>query len=590
MSPVRRHSLKAIHVLATVAVAVSATQCKRPEGHNRTNTIDVVVAIGPAPRPNNVLATAHFGSPRSAARRVSTLVGRAIPLELGLSLVLGFESALVAAIDAEKAMDAVMLAAEPSEKYLMVFTPAGGSSMRSTLGTRYRFTRVEGLGELLEPRQPSTSNEPQWRCAIVGVGGESGSRIVCSRDEGALRDAGRWAAENARAQEQDSSDLVATISGDSFRELLLPTIERSVHGWIEGLSASARRERQNHDGPPDLGDPEALVRQLDGLAANIRIIGPDLRQITVHAAVGTEDLTIDGTLEYPANSQATLALDARSRVGIATTHNLLGRLNPASWFAVGANATDGYFQRFSTNVLTIAMSVLGSRVARATEMQADWTELFSHLGNETAFGCSNVAEPAAAPRRGQARPVVSAPMSLFPTVECTALFAQSDEGVAARAVIARLGRAPWLREMRFGTAAPIITTQNNAVIMRLPPPPPSQPQVALSTGERARAASPPAIRELALTVNRGQLAVLYGPNVRAQLRTLDAQTAGAGPNVSNGLVAPIVLGVDARMGRATELMPTTLTLDSREIEGSLRTSLRVRIPGALMTRGASRGL
>jgi hypothetical protein len=512
-------------------------------------------------------------------------------LELGLSLVLGLDATLVTGIDMDRPIDAVMLSEGMATPVVLVFTPSAGSSFRSTLATRYRFNRVESLGEMLEPRELSARTENAWHCAIVGVGGESGARLVCSRSESALRTAGRWAAENARAQEQDSSDAIASITGDSFRELLLPTIERSVQQIVAGMTESARAERARHNTPPPLGDPEALLHQVDQLAQNVRLIGPDLTRIQLQSAVGTQELSIDTSVEYPANSQSVIALDARARTHVASTHALLGRLNPASWFASGANGAEGYFQRIAANVLTVTLAVLGSRVSRSEEMQRDWTELFAHLGPSVAAGCASASSPSATARDGRNRVPVAEPTeprSPLANLECTAVLSQTDEGVAARAVIARLARAPWLRELRFGAIAPVISLANGALVLRLPPAPAARGGANQSTASAAQAALP---KELAITVNHGHLAILLGPNTRAQLRALDAQIAGPGPRVTSGLSAPIVVGLDARLGRSPEqVVPLTVTVESEERDQTLRSTLHVRVPSTAFARRESQGL
>jgi hypothetical protein len=110
--------------------------------------------------------------------------------------------------------------------------------------------------------------------------------------------------------------------------------------------------------------------------------------------------------------------------------------------------------------------------------------------------------------------------------------------------------------MRFGSTAPTISTSRNAVVLRIAP----RPEPVAQRGKRQTARAPQFNSELAIAVSQGQLAILWGADVRDQLRRLDLRTAGPAPNVlASSDDAPFVLGVDAR-GLRGESPPAPLRL------------------------------
>jgi len=549
---------RSLFALSISAAALSSGACKKPQAIQEA----APRALAPPSRPANLLMSAHFGHPMSSVRRLSALASMNVPFELGMSLVLGFDSTMLAAIDLDKPADIVVTGTPDERDVTVAFFPAAASSLRSTLSTRFRLTTVEGVGERLDLRAPS-NREQAWRCAIVGAPGEVSSRLVCSTSERALASAARWTALLSSQRMTQADDAVLEIDGTSARAGLAPYLRRIVDQSSAMLGASAQQARDEHTSAPDFGDPEPLVNRARSLSTQVDALVADLRSITIKLTVESNALVIDATGSLDAAGTSTIVQGTARTISMPSVHTLTGRLAPDSSLAGGWRTPAEDLRTHLQNVARMTLDVLGSRVPSPALAQADFEALFAHVGDEVAFSLARSPAPAQPRRPARAGQEPEAP-ALGPW-EFTVLASQEDNATGARAALSRIARAPWLRGMRFGTAAPTVTAARNAVVLRIPP----RPEPIAQPGERQAARAPQINAELGLAVSQGQLAVLWGANVRDQLRRLDSRTAGPAPNVlASANEAPFVFGVDARALRG-ESPPAPLRLSwSASREGS----------------------
>ncbi|MFO0561838.1 MAG: hypothetical protein U0269_27750 [Polyangiales bacterium] len=548
---------RSLYALSISAAVLSSGACKKPQV-----TQDAAPrALPPPTRPANLLMSAHFGHPMSSVRRLAALASMNVPFELGMSLVLGFDSTMLAAIDLDKPADVVVTGTPDERDVTVAFFPAAQTSLRSTLSTRFRLTTVEGVGERLDLRAPS-NREQAWRCAIVGAPGEVSSRLVCSTSERALSSAARWTALVSSQRATEGDDGVLDIDGTSARAGLAPYLRRIIDQSSAMLGTSAQQARDEHTSAPDFGDPEPLVNRARSLSTQVDAMVADLRSITIKLTIESNALVLDATGSLDAAGTSTIAQGTARAISMPTAHPLTGRLAPDSSLAGGWRTPAEALRAHLQNAARMALDVLGSRVPSPELAQADFEALFAHVGDEVAFSLSRGPAPA---QRRAARPGQEPEEPALGPWEFTALASQEDNATGALAVLPRISRAAWLRGMRFGTAAPTVTAARNAVVLRIPP----RPEPIAQPGERQTARAPQINSELGLAVSQGQLAIVWGSNVRDQLRRLDLRTAGPAPNVlASGNDAPFVFGVDARALRG-ESPPAPLRLSwSASREGS----------------------
>ncbi len=514
---------------------LSAGACKKPQAQPDAGPR----ALPPPTAPANLLVTAHFGHPTSSVRALSTLAGMNVPFELGMSMVLGFDSTLLAAVDLSKPVDMVITGTPEERDVTVAFFPQAPASLRSTLSTRFRFTTVEGVGDRLDLR--TQGREQAWRCAIVGAPGEISSRVVCSTREQSLATSARWVALVSSQRATETDDGVFEVDGGSARSSMAPYFRRVLEQGSAMLGASAQQAREQHTTAPDLGDPEPLITRARQLSTQVDAMFVDLRRVVVKLTVESNALVVDATGELNATGSSTIAQGTTRAMAMPTTHALTGRLAPDAPIAAGWRTPADSLRAHMQTLVRTAFDVLGSRVPNAESAQPEMDALFAHVGDEVAVAFSRAPVPPARP----ARPGQPAAEPALGAWEFTALASQDDQGAAVTALLPQLARAPWLRGMRIGTVAPTITTARNALFVRLPPRP--EPIAQPGLNERATPSRTTTTSDVGLAVSNGQLAVLFSPNARDLLRRLDARTAGPAPNVLGAASeGPMVVGVDAR--------------------------------------------
>lgn len=539
-------------------------------------------ALPPPTRPADLLISGHFGQPAASARALSSLASMAIPFELGMSLMLGFDSTMLAAVDLARPIDVAVTGTPEERDVTVAFFPAAAAGLRSTLSTRFRMVTVAGVGEKLEPRAQS-SREPAWRCAIVGAPGEVSSRLVCSTREAALASAARWIALESSRRADERDDALFELDGAAARSSVAPSIRRSIERLSALLGSSAQQARQEHSNAPQLGDPEPLIDRTRRMAQEAEAGFADLRNMRIKVTIGADDITVDADAALDAEGRSTMAQGTLRAVGASSTHALVGRLPPDAPIAGAWRTTAESMRSTAQNLTTVMLEVLGSRIPSADAARADLEALFAHVGDEVdvAFG------PApAAPQRVTRAPANAPAATAAPQWELWMVMGQDDNGAAATALVPRLARAPWLTGLRIGDRPGTVTSTRNQLVLRLPP----RPAFPLREGEDqqrpapARPASNEPPTEVSLAVSQGQLAMLVGPNTRDQLRRLDARTAGPAPTVLGAAnEAPFVLAVDARALRG-ETPPAPVHVQWRaEREGAtLSSRLRVALSGQVI--------
>ena len=459
---------------ALVALALALTASCR--GRAPAPTAPDAAVERPPARPAAVVGRAHLGRPRATVEAVNAALDARRPADFLLAVGLGVDVAVLSAVDPARPIDVAILAS-PAASYAFAMTPGGAGHARSLLSSRYRFTVEPGLGERLAPRGDPGLSAPDRRlpCALVRVPASVPARVVCASDEAALRAAGRWVAFESAARADDHADLDVTFDGDGLARDVAPAVRGASILLQRQLLAAASAARRDHDRPPDLGDPEAVVALVAEAARSLADDVAAARSLALHADVTNAGAEVTARALFPAAGGGSLADDARGRLGVAGPHPLVGML-PADALVTAASRTSLDARRSSlTSLVGAALRVLGDRVATPDVARRDLDALLGASGDALAL--------AAAPdARGG--------------VELTLALAQTDQGTSARAALARMATAPWLRGLRAG-APTVVTPLRDGLVV----------------------AGAPDASALAVGVRRGALVAVLGRNARA---TLDA--------------------------------------------------------------------
>ena len=488
-------------------------------GHRSSASPDVAPrALPPPPTPTDVLLTAHFGQPRTTVDALSQVVGSRIPFELGLALVLGVDSTVLAASDTSQPIDFLVTGTAEHPEVVFALTPGPANQFRSTLGNRFRLVRVETLGERLDPQNAGAGAVRGTRCAIVGVPGPVPSRIVCSSHLESLERVGRYAAYQSQRLSGDHHDVIADVDGATARTAIVPMLQHAIDENTQSLAASAADERRRHDRAPDLGDPEAALGTFTTLARSLVHELDDVQHLTMRASVAAEAVTVESDLTLDAHGHGMFAGDALSRVGVDLAHPLAMRL-PTDAFAAFASHT----QHVDRNALVDAVAssvigVVGTRVADPEAARRDVDALFAQLGDETAASISH--EPDGG-------------------FEVTALFTQRDDGTAARAALATLAAAPWLRNAHFGdTGIRVALAQDVLTLRAIEAHAAPHAHAPAATDAGTSPSAPEAPRVVSISVSGNVLAIVVG----AQSRVPAAEVVS--PAALTGTTGSFVAGAD----------------------------------------------
>lgn len=489
-------------------------------------------AESPAPsRPAGLAGRAHLGAPRSLVDAIDQALGARHPPELLLAVGLGVDVAVLSAVDLARPVDVALLGA-PAGAFAFALTPAGAGNARSLLAPRYRLTVEPGLGERLQPRgDPGLSaGDRRLPCALVRVPARVPVRVVCASDESALRAAGRWVAYESAARADDRDALTVDLDGEGRAGDLVPALREAARGLGRQLLAAAGAARRSHDRPPELGDPEAAASLLGELARALVDDVAAARAVTLRATLREGSVDVTAGVTFPAAGGGPLAADARARAGVTGPHPLLA-LVPADAVFTAASRTAPAARRAGLAALTDgALRVLGARVPAPELARRDLDALLAH-------SAEGVAVAAAPDARGG--------------LELTLALAQDDQGAGARATLARLALAPWLR-----AGGATVTPLRDGLVVTPPA---------------------PAARALALGLRRGALLCVLGRNARA---TLDA--AGL-----RGEGEPEPAGAFAELRLAPTDDPLRVTWEaSRAAEGVTATARTTLPPRALAALAA----
>jgi len=539
-------------------------------------------ALPPPTKPADLLVTAHFGHPRESVRAVGALVGTVVPFEIGMSLVLGFDSTMLAAVDLSKPIDLVVTGTPERREVTLAFVPSAPASLGSTLSTRFRLVRTDGVGDVLTARTTG-GRDGGWKCAVVGVAGAVAPRLVCSTAERSLAQNARWVAQESARRGEETDDAVLEVDGDSARSALIPYMRRVFEEGGAALATAAQQARDDRATPPDLGDPEPLANRIRAFATQVEPFLADLGRLVVKLEVQSSSILVDARGELAASGASPITRGTLRAVDSPRVHPLAARLAPDSLVAAALrNPADATREHLRTGTRLI-LDVLGSRIPTPELATADLEALFANTGDAVVVALSEAPAPTPA-RPTRPAPQGSSPSAAQPAYEVTVLASQTDQGQGALGVISRLPRAAWLRGMRIGDAPATITGQRNAVFVRLPARRAASlpgDRLGLERGQRAPTPTPP--NEVTLAVSGEQLAVLVGPNGRDQLRRLDGRTAGTAPAVLGAASeGPFVLGADFGRIRGESPAPLRLAWTAAR-EGSTVTSrFQINIPSALL--------
>ncbi|MDP3277728.1 MAG: hypothetical protein Q8Q09_21270 [Deltaproteobacteria bacterium] len=575
----RRLRWAAISTVATLALV----QCK-----SRTATHEAAaVPLAPPTSPEDLLVTGHFGQPRTTVRALASLSGATIPFELGMSMMLGLDATLLTVVDLSKPIDVVITGSAESTNITLTLTPI--VQARANLSTRFRFTTVPGLGDRLDPRADTSGREPGWTCAIVGVPGPVGTRVVCNTESAQLARVGRFAAFESQRHESEVNDARFEVASQGARRALGPLVQQVFAAASMSLRRTAAQAREQHREPPAFGDPEPIVRRFAEIQTDVNQVLQELTSSTVELHVEPDALSLDVQLGVSAGGQGFLARDSRDRVSAPMAHPLAARLDPTSALAVASRGAPAFLRDRLRTMLRLGLEVLGTRVPDAPAAQADLDALTEHMGDGWALSLARRQPPVAANT-----PAGRAPAPRPAAVEAVLLLAQDDEGAASRPLIASLARAPWLRGVRLGEQPLRLSTQDGGLIVRFPAAP--TPAVrALSNDQLERTASPPRVPlEMGVASVQGAVAVVLSGDARAQLQALRTREAGAVLPILGGLEGSTVFGLEAGAMRPSVddgvRAPLQLTWRAMQDGSSLNALIHVRASaGFVRTLRGARG-
>lgn len=582
--------------------------------------------LPPPTRPEGVLGHIHLGQPRSTGRSVGRFVGMPLPVDLLLMAQFGVDSTMLTTVELTRPVDVVVVGPPERPHAVASFVPGAMNTLRSTLQGRFRMTPVEGLGERLDPRVPdgpSASAPPEEVngrrrvhavCAIVPVPADATmpARVVCSDDVEALTRAGRWAAFSSRDYAEDHDDFVLRLEGNDARTVLATRVGAILRGLTDDLAESAARARRLRDRAPDLGDPEALVSSLREVSEDVPGLLRDVRSLTLRGAVRPEGISLTAEVPLDAAGTTALARDALTRAGAPMEHTLANRLAAD---AVAVLAARGSAERTRQQIHTATQTllrVLGSRVSDPAAAQADLDALFAQTSDAVALSVAPDAPTAPTPAaRTSAAPSASAgadpsaaPPAPAPTLEVLAVFSQADRGVAARAVIARMATAPWLRTAHLSESPlQVRTTRDGALVLRLPPAPAAaapSPSAAPSAGDPSTppppsASAPSVPSELAIAVANDALVFAASPNAERALTAMAARaTAGVAPRALTAVRPPAAVSFafdpaplmdPSQRGAEEDRVRNVLTVTygaTREADG-LTARVQMQVPGSAIS-------
>ncbi len=492
----------------------------------------------PPSRPANALAVAHFGKPRETFEALGDALGARRPPDLVLVAALGVDVAVVAAVDTARPIDVVALGGARSG-FAFAMTPTGAAHARSMLASRYRFAHVDGLGERIEPRgDPGlSSSERRVPCALVSVPSSVSARVVCASDVAALTSAGRWIAYESAARAATHDDFEATVEGDGTRGAG-EALRTAIEGLRQSLLANASAARREHDRPPDYGDPEALVGELGGVSEGLSAALSSVRRATARAEVSRERVALTVDLALPPDGDSLIAVDARERSALPGEHPLAAMLPADALFMMGDRAPGASRTEALRRLTSAALRVLGDRVTTPAAARADLDALVAQSGDGLALAIARDAPEG---------------------FELSLALSQRDNGASARAALARIAQAPWLRGLRVG-AAPVVTPLRDGVVI-------------------ARAAAPgvQAAPSLAMGLRAGALVVVLGRHAQTSLDASALRATGPAPALLASLRASVAGALDLRP-LGVQTAPLSFTYGARPSNGALTATLHVDAP------------
>ncbi len=565
--------LRSIALLA----ALSGVASCRPANRASSTTDAGLVALPPPERPRDLLLSGRIARPSASVAALAQLAGARVPFELGMSLVLGFDATVISAVDLSRVMELVVTGQPGQGVVTLAFVPRSPRTLRAGLASRFRLVSVPGLGERLDPRG---DNAPAggWRCAIVSVPAPEGVRVACANDPGALARNGRWVAYASVAPRAITDDVVLDAEGPSARAALGPYLRRALSQGAAMLGQDTDEAPSNAPRTPgdsgDAGDSgvgPSWAPRMQGFIDEVDPTLADVRGVSIRLGVDDRGMRVELSAALDPAGRSTLARESARRVNASGAHPLAGRLAPNAAVAFASRSTAEGTRSIARALLSRALRAAGSEAASAVA-EADVDALFARAGDAVALSLTREAPPerppVPRPRADLERLGNDSRFSPTARYEATALVPLDDGGSAARAELRRLAAAPWLRQ-----AALSVTTGRDALTVR----------PARAAG-RATAG-----REVTLAVSRGALALLWGPDTRAQLRALDARTEGPPPATIEGAEAPMVLGVDVlSLARGQPGAPVRFTWGASREGDALRSTVRFELGGPLLR--ALRGL
>jgi len=469
---------------------------------------------------------------------------------MALALGLGVELGMLAVVDAGGPVQIALLGTESAPRVVFALTPRSAGEARSALAGRYRLVADPRVGERIERREDAGSaGRSGLACGLVVVDEAPGSRLVCASDVATLQRAGAWMAGRAALPLADAGAPMGVTGwvGPALVRQAQTVLRREAREGARSLEATAASARRERETAPTYGDPEVAARVV-GAALEPWVEGLSaLSALEFAAAVTTEGARVRVQAQLPPGATGRLATLLESRAGRSVAGGTVTGFLPADAVWMGIDQADPVAHRQALDdLLGSALEVLGTRVPDGAAARRDVGALFAHNDGTAALAIS---------------------LDGANDLEWTAVFPQADAGVGARAALARLGAAPWLRATRLGGPLRVNVAAGGLTV--------TETAQAAGAGDAGVAEVPRALR---VEVTEAGVAAVWGRRAAGSMEALRARrgrdrlegTAGASTAV-DALGAE--MGLRLRVERAEGLRATM----TAEVSARALTLLRERL-------------
>ncbi len=361
-------------------VAMVFVACSRPPSASNQQPSPTSASLILRPPPE-LVGEAHLGRPSVSLSALATMAGISAGDVPKLVEKFGIDGAILSFVDTSKPVDIIMLGVTGTPSIVTTWTIAGPDP-RQALPPRYRLNHVEGVGDVLEPSQPSNAVEPGL-CAVVSA---KELRLVCADDLRHLQSAARYAAEQSLSRAADVTDAYVELEGAAWRTALLPALVERFKQRLQGLASSGMAAMA---GQGKAVDPAAAEQVVAEATRKLTSMIDDLRKLVLRVNVTETELSVDVNIEIDPAGASFLAQASSSHAGTASAKSL------GAWFPASSNLV--FASRSRSSVLnekgfggttSLLFSALDTADSSTHAIWRNSREMFAAVGNAFAYGTS----------------------------------------------------------------------------------------------------------------------------------------------------------------------------------------------------------